>query len=84
MQKMLVVLKLALFILKLVVFPFLVVVSVSYCIYCSWYMVSRAWLNFTVPHLEVLEGRDLSFSKIVANLYQGLATNTVKHHKKFE
>ena len=62
-------------VLKLVVFPLLVVVSISYCIYCSWYVASKPWLTtqfyFTVAHLELLDGRDLKFSKIRANLYQG-------------
>ena len=48
-----------------------------------WYP-SMAQCYFTVAYLEFLEGRVLTFSKIGANLYQGKATNTVKHNKKLE
>ena len=49
-----------LFVLKLVIFPLLVVVSVSYCIYCSLSGIqSMAQFYFTGAHLEFLEGRVL-------------------------
>ena len=61
-----------LFVLKLVVFPLLVVVSVSHGIYCSWGGIqSMAQFYFTGVHLEFLEGTDLIFSKVGTNLYQG-------------
>ena len=61
-----------LFFLKLVVFPLLAVVSVSFCICCSWSGIqSMAQFYFTGVHLEFLEGRGLIFSKIGTNLYQG-------------
>ena len=50
---------LKLIVLKLVVFPPLVVVLVSYCIYCS-----LAQFYFTGAHLEFLEDRGLIFSKM--------------------
>ena len=60
MQKLFVVLTLSAFVLKLVVFPFLVVVSVSYCIYCSWSGIqSIAQFYFTGAYLAFLEGRVL-------------------------
>ena len=60
----------------------LVVVSVSYCIYCSWSGIQNmAQFYFTCVYLELLEGRGLIFSKIGTNLCQGSATNTAKHHK---
>ena len=52
-------------------FLLLIVTSVSYCIYCSWYVVSNAWLSFTGAHLELIAGRGLNLCKIVKNLYQG-------------
>ena len=61
-QKMLSVHILKLIVLKLVVFPPLVVVLVSYCIYCSWSGIqSMVQFYFTGAHLE---GRGLIFSKM--------------------
>ena len=47
-EKVFVVLKRSAFCFKISSFPFLVVVSVSYCIYCSWYVASKAWSSFTL------------------------------------
>ena len=49
-------------VLKLVVFPPLVAVLVSYCIYCSWSGIqSMVQFYFTGAHLK---GRGLIFSKM--------------------
>ena len=58
------------FILKLVVFPLLVFVSVSYCIYCSWYVWYPKYDSVLLSRCasEFLEGRGLNVSKIGANL----------------
>ena len=69
-QKIFVVLKLTAFYFEISSF-FLLLVLVSSCIYCSWYVLSKAWLNFTGAHLEFTERRGLNVSKILANLYQG-------------
>ena len=64
-QKMLSVYILKLIVLKLVAFPPLVVVLVSYCIYCSLGGIqSMAQFYFTGAHLEFLEDRGLIFSKM--------------------
>ena len=56
---------LKLIVLKLVVFPPLVVVLVSYCIYCSLSGIqSMAQFYFIGSHLEFLEDRGLIFSKM--------------------
>ena len=56
---------LKLIVLKLVVFPPLVVVLVSYCICCSLGGIqSMAQFYFTGAHLEFLEDRGLIFSKM--------------------
>ena len=43
-QKIFVVLELSAFSFEISSFPFLVPASVSYCIYCSYYVASKAWL----------------------------------------
>ena len=70
-QKIFAVLKVSAFYLEISSFLLLVVASVSYCIYCRWYVVSKTWLNFTGVHLGFIEGRGLNFRKIMANLCQG-------------
>ena len=56
---------LKLVVLRLVAFPSLVFVLVSYYIYCSWSGIqSMAQFYVTGAHLEFLEGRGLIFSKM--------------------
>ena len=56
-------------ILKLLVFPLLVLLSASYCIYCSGIQIIDQFY-LTGMHLEFLEGGGLNFSKIGTNSYQ--------------
>ena len=56
---------LKLVVLKVVVFPSLVVVLVSYCIYCYWSGIqSMAKFYFKVELSEFLEDRGIIFSKM--------------------
>ena len=49
----------------LAVFPPLIVLLISYCIYCSWSsgIQSMTQFYFTDAHLEFFKGRSLIFSK---------------------
>ena len=54
-EKIFVVLKLSAFYFEISTVLLLVVVSVSYCINCSWYVISKTWLSFTGAHLDFIE-----------------------------